>query len=110
MPDFVHLCAQIRPDLRGKLLSGAELRASVHTLKGVDPATWVHLPPSWDRFLTYMAHTMSASSRRAIQAVLSARCIRCNIMQASTLAAFRLVEHRRYGRGFSLINLINRRF
>ena len=35
MPDFVHLCAQIRPDLRGKLLSGAEIRASVHTLKGV---------------------------------------------------------------------------
>ena len=29
-------------------------------------------PPSWDRFLTYMAHTMSASSRRAIQVILLA--------------------------------------
>ena len=35
MPDLVHLCARMRPVLRGKMLSGAKIRASVHTLKGV---------------------------------------------------------------------------
>ncbi len=52
-------------------------------------------PPSWDRFLTNAAHTPLASSRRAIQAVLSARCIRCNIMRAINLAALRTEARRR---------------